>query len=135
MKKTILMFGFVLAAVVAAPKSARADECLEVGWRDAGGSWVHYRAWVESESGHHITMRYDYHHGRLEMKIHEKEKADGRDVIVMRGRWIEHHEGRERTGLAHFELERGHHRAKGWYTQGLDEDATRYEFVLRDCRR
>ena len=28
------------------------------------------------------TSSYDYHHGQLELKVFEKEKGDGEDVIV-----------------------------------------------------
>jgi hypothetical protein len=30
-------------------------------------------------------------------------------------------------------MEKGRHRAKGWYTNGEADSAPHYEFVLREC--
>jgi hypothetical protein len=127
----------VLAAVavvisVGAPKTASA-ECLEVGWRDASANWVYYNASVAefNENEGRIRIRYEFKNGELELRVREKESASGQELIVLRGRWFERggHSGRVRL-----EMEKGHSRAKGWYTQGDDESSAHFDFVLRECR-
>lgn len=132
--KLALMITIAVGAVVATPKAAHADgDCLEVGWRDRAGDWQYYHAWIDAEDGNHLTLHYDYHHGILELKVFPKEKADGENVIVMKGRWYEGRES-QRSGKVRMELATGHHRAKGWYTFGDDWDSAHFDFALRECR-
>jgi len=128
----IAVIGFM---VIAPAKDAKADDCLEVGWRDNSGNWTYYRAWVDAyEERGRVHIKYDFHHGELELKVFEKERGDGADVIVLRGRWFEGRDA-QRSGRVRLEMERGHHTAHGWYTQGDREDGAHYDFKLRDCRR
>jgi hypothetical protein len=132
--KLLVTTTIVGAALVGAPKTAKADECLEVGWRDRAGAWVYHRAWVDAEDSHHMNLHYDFHHGLLELKVFEKEKADGEDVIVLKGRWYEGRDA-QRSGKVRMELKRGHHTAHGWYTFGDSFESDHFDFALRDCRR
>lgn len=132
MTKTLISAALVLAA---ASGVARADDCLEVGWRDSSNNWTYYRAWIDSEDGNKLQLHYDYMHGTLELKVFEKERGDGANVIVLRGHWYDQAGGKRRSGRVRMELEKGRHRAKGWYTWGDEENATHYDFALRDCRR
>jgi hypothetical protein len=128
--KWIVMTGLALG--LGAVTTARADDCLEVGWRDQNNNWTYYRAWMdEPQADGRVHIRYDYHHGELELKVHEKE---GGDVYVLKGRWFEGRDG-QRSGRVFMRLEQGHHRAKGWYTYGDDENGSHYDFALRDCKR
>jgi len=122
------------AALVATTHTAKADDCLEVGWKDKAGQWTYYKAFVDGEDGNKFNLHYEYHHGQLELKVFEKEKASGADLIVFKGRWFEGKDA-NRSGRARLEMEKGHHRAKGWYTYGDDEAATHFDFALRDCKR
>jgi hypothetical protein len=79
-------------------------------------------------------VKYDYHHGELEMKVHEREKGDGEDVIVMKGKWFEGKDA-QREGKIRLEMEKGHHHARGYYTYGDADDAPHYDFVMRDCKK
>ncbi len=138
-KQWFVIAGIAVVAATVAPRLAQSrahdDECLEVGLRDRAGEWGWYRAWIDAYEEHgRVHIKYDYHHGELEMKVFEKEKADGEDVIVMKGRWFEGRD-HQRTGKIRLEMERGHHHAKGWYQFGDDEGAEHFEFVLRDCKR
>ena len=121
------------AALVASSHTARADECMEVGWKDKAGAWTYYKAFVDAEDGNKVDMHYEYHHGQLELRVFEKEKP-GPNLIVFKGRWFEGKDA-NRTGKVRLEMEKGHHRAKGWYTYGDDEASPHYDFVLRDCKR
>jgi hypothetical protein len=126
---------FVLFAALASLPQARPahaepdSDCMEVGWRDGSD-----RAWLDSyEESSHMHMRYDYRHGKLELKVREKE---GGELIVMKGKWFEGEEGHAgKEGAVFLKMERGHHRAKGWYSYGFEENARHYDFVLRDCKR
>jgi hypothetical protein len=139
MKSFIALLSLValgLAAPAAAPARAPAradDECLEVGWKNAGGKWDYYRAWVDQydEKGK-VHIKYDFHHGEMDLRVKEKEASDGKDVIIYKGKW---HEGNDatRTGLVFLTMEKGHHRAKGWYTIGT-ADKVRLDLALRDCK-
>lgn len=131
--KLVLAVGIAGAAVMAAPKAAHADDCLEVGWRDKSGSWTYYRAYVDAQDDNKFLLHYDYHHGQLELKVFPKEKADGENVIVLKGRWFEGKDA-QRTGKVRMELQSGHHRAKGWYTYGDDDGAQHFDFALRECK-
>lgn len=133
--KWLLMAAIVAGATFAGTKQAKADECLEVGWKDNHGAWTYYHAWLDAMDGNRAHIKYDYKHGELELKVFEKERGDGADVIVMRGRWFEPGAGPDRSGKVRLEMERGHHRAKGWYQYGDAADAQHYDFVLRDCKR
>ena len=130
---------WIVAAVITASASfagmhqAHADDCLEVGWHAKGGEWTYYPATVDSMDGNRVHMKYEYHHGELELKVFEKEKGNGADVIVMRGRWFEGRDA-QRSGKVRLEMEKGHHRAKGWYTYGDADDAPHLDFVLRECK-
>jgi len=128
-----VVIGMVImgAALTVAPKAAHAEDCLEVGWRDQRGEWTYHRAHIDAEDGNKLYMHYDFHHGQLELKVYEKEKGDGEDVIVFRGRWFEGRDA-QRSGKVRMELKKGHHTARGWYTFG--EDPTHYDFKLRECR-
>jgi hypothetical protein len=133
--KVLVMSAIVGAAVVAAPKQAKADdECLEVGWRDKAGEWTYYRAWLDAVDRDHLSLHYDYHHGQLELKVIPKEKEDGEHITVFKGRWFEGRDA-QRTGKVRLILEEGHHTARGWYTYGDAEDAAHFDFKLRDCKR
>ena len=132
--KWIVFAGIVAGASLGGLKQARADECLEVGLRDRAGEWGYYRAWIDEENGNHVKLHYDYHHGILEMKVFEKEKGDGEDVIVMKGRWYEGRD-QQRSGKIRLEMEKGHHHARGWYAFGDGEDSPHLDFELRDCKR
>lgn len=132
--KLLVMIAIVAGAVMAAPKTARADDCLEVGWRDKAGEWTYYHAWIDEVDGNHMTLHYDFHHGILELKVFPKEKADGENVTVFKGRWYEGRD-QQRTGKIRLELEQGHHRAKGWYTFGDSYDGPHLDFALRECHR
>jgi hypothetical protein len=131
--KFVVMMVVAGAAVVAAPKPAAADDCLEVGWRDKAGDWVYYRAWIDGIDGNHLSLHYDFHHGQLELKVIPKEKDDGEHITVFKGRWFEGKDG-QRTGRVRLILEEGHHTARGWYSFG-DDESTHYDFKLRDCKR
>jgi hypothetical protein len=115
-------------------KTARADDCLEIGWADQTGAWTWYHAWLDAMEGNRAHIRYDYHLGELELKVSEKEKADGEVVIILRGRWFEGKEA-TRTGRVFMKMERGHHHARGWYTFGDDESTGHKDIELRDCKR
>ena len=132
--KWMLVAGVVAGASLGQVKHAQADDCLEAGFLDRDGTWGYHRAWVDEMDGNHAKIRYDYHHGQLELKVFEKEKGDGEDVIVMRGRWFEGRDA-QRSGKIRLEMKKGHHRAKGWYAFGDGEDSPHLEFVLRDCKR
>jgi hypothetical protein len=132
--KWIVMSAVAVACLVGGTKVAKADDCLEIGWRDRAGAWQFYRAWIDAESGNRVHIRYEYHHGELELKIFEREKGDGEDVIVMRGRWFEGHDA-QRSGRVRLQMERGHHHARGWYTNGERDDGPHFDMQLRDCRR
>lgn len=134
MFKAIVMSAVVGAAMLAAPKAAKADDCLEVGWKDKAGEWTYYRAWLDAVDGNHLSLHYDYHHGQLELKVIAKEKDDGDKVAVFKGRWFEGKDA-QRTGKVRLILEEGHHTARGWYTYGDDEGAAHYDFKLRDCKK
>ena len=121
------------ATTFAGMHQANADDCLEVGWKAKGGEWTYYHAWLDAMDGNHAHIKYDYKHGELELKVFEKEK-NGADVIVLKGRWFEPGQGAARSGKVRLEMEKGHHRAKGWYQYGDEEGATHYDFVLRDCK-
>jgi hypothetical protein len=128
---------WVIAAglAAAAPRTAAADDdCLEVGWKNDAGDWVYYHAWIDSydERGR-VHIKYDFHHGELEMRVNEKEKPSGEDVLVMHGTWKQGRRDRE-WGRAFLKMERGHRRARGWYTFGDDETKTHYDLALRDCK-
>jgi hypothetical protein len=131
--KLLMTTGIAAAALIGSAQTAKADECLEVGWKDKAGSWVYYKAFVDAIDGNHVDLHYDYHHGQLELKVWEKEKP-GPNELVFRGRWFEGKDA-QRTGLVHMSMEKGHHRAKGWYTYGDNAESPHYEFVLRDCKR
>ena len=138
MKRTfacLMVSGLAAATMLtAAPKKAAADDdCLELGWKNDSGDWTWYHAWVDSydERGR-VHIKYDFHHGELEMRVNEKEKPDGEDVIVMHGKWHQGKHDRE-WGRAFLKMEKGHHHARGWYTYGDDENSTRYDMTLRDC--
>jgi hypothetical protein len=131
--KLLIIAALSAAGVVATTHTAKADDCFEVGWKDKAGAWTYYRAFVDSEAGDHINMHYEYKHGQLEMKMFDKEKASGADVTVFKGRWFEGKDA-TREGKVRMELEKGHHRAKGWYTYGDNETSPHYDFVLRDCK-
>jgi len=133
MSKVLLVTVFAGAATIASTKVAKADECLEVGWRDRSGSWVFYPARIDGEREGRMHINYEYKHGEMELKVFEKEKPDGEDVIVLRGRWFEGRDGR--SGKVRLELKKGHHHARGWYTYGDAEDAEHFDFQLRDCER
>jgi len=125
----IVAVGFVLVA----PRTARA-ECLEVGLRDQRGVWNYFHAWVDradKQSGR-IHLKYEFHNGEIDLAVSEKEKADGRDLTVMRGTWSDHHKG-QNGGRVRVEMERGHYRARGWYTKSDDDNAPHLELVLREC--
>jgi hypothetical protein len=137
MKRTIacVVVSGLAAGVVtlAAPKRAAADDdCLELGWKSDSGDWTYHRAWVDSydERGR-VHIKYDYHHGELEMRVHEREDGDGDDVLVMKGKWKEGRHDRE-WGRVRLQMEKGHHHARGWYTYG-DDETTKFDMVLRDC--
>ncbi len=133
--KIVLSSGVLVAALSLAPKQAHAaDECLEAGLRDKDGGWQWYRAWVDAQDGNRVHIKYDHHHGELELKVFEKEKGDGEDVIVMKGRWFEGRDG-QRSGKVRLEMEKGHHHARGWYAFGDGEDSPHLDFQLRDCKR
>jgi hypothetical protein len=131
--------GTVLAVVCFAgvlggtAKPARADDCLELGMMDHG-EFTWFRAWIDAQRGDRVHIRYDHHHGELELKVSEREKADGEDVIILRGRWFEGREA-QRTGRIFMKMERGHHHARGWYTFGDDEESEHADIELRDCHR
>lgn len=132
--KLLISAVVVAAATIGGMKVAKADDCLEAGWRDKAGNWSYYHAWVDAEDGNRFEVRYDFHHGKLELKVHDKEKGDGTDVKVFKGRWYEGRDA-QRSGKIRLELKAGHHRAKGWYTFGDDEGAPHMDFVLRDCQK
>lgn len=134
--KWIVLAGIAFVVLTAVPKHARADDCLEVGWRDRDSQWTYYRAWVDAYDTRagRVHIKYDFHKGQLELKVREKENAEGTEVIVLRGRWFEGRD-KQRSGRVRLEMEKGHHRAKGWYTYGDDDNGTHYDFVLRDCKR
>lgn len=134
MSKLVLTVVVAGAAMAASANVAKADECIEVGWRDKTGSWQFYPAHVDAEDGHRMHMTYEYHHGELELKYFEKEKGDGTDVIVLRGRWFEGRDA-QRSGRVRMELKKGHHHARGWYTNGDNENGPHFDFQLRDCER
>ncbi len=134
MTKVLLTTVFAGAAIVASSKVAKADECIEVGWKDRAGQWTFYRAHVDAEGGQRVHINYEYHHGELELKVFDKEKADGEDVVVMRGRWFEGKDA-QRSGKVRLEMKRGHHHARGWYTNGDNEAGEHYDFQMRDCER
>jgi hypothetical protein len=136
MKKWMILLVAVGGFVALAPRSARADDCLEVGWRDQSGHWTYYRAWLDAfdEGSGRVHIRYDFHHGELELKVREREHAEGGEFFVLKGRWFEGRDA-QRSGRVFMKLEKGHHRAKGWYTYGENEDGARFDFALRDCKR
>ena len=130
--KLLVSVSIAAAALIGSIKSAKADDCLEVGWKDKAGQWTYYKAFVDGEEGNKFNLHYDYHHGQLELKVWEKEKP-GPNLLVFRGRWFEGKEA-QREGLVHLQMEKGHHRAKGWYTYGDDEHSAHFDFALRECK-
>lgn len=133
MKQLWLGLIVVVGFVVVAPRVARA-ECLEVGLRDSRGVWNYVHAWVErtDKQSTRMHINYEFHHGEIDLAVSEKEKADGRDFIVMLGRWADRRVGHN-GGRVRLEMERGHHRGRGWYTQGDDDHAPHLDLVLREC--
>src|ERR1041385_5636764 len=127
--KLLISAVVVAAAAFGGSKVAKADDCLEVGWKDKAGNWTYHHAWVDAEDGNRFEVRYDFHHGKLELKVFDKEKGDGEDVKVFEGR------DASRSGKVRLELKPGHHRAKGWYTFGDDWSSPHFDFVLLDCQR
>jgi hypothetical protein len=135
--KWIVVSAVAGACFVGGTKVAKADDCLEVGMRDKAGEWVWYPAFVdvyESKDTGRVHIRYEHKHGELELKVYEKEKADGEDVIVMKGRWFEGRDA-QRSGKVRLEMEKGHHHARGWYSYGDGEESAHLDIQMRDCKR
>jgi ABC-type glycerol-3-phosphate transport system substrate-binding protein len=132
MRKWILFAVVAVVVAIGTPSTAQA-ECLEVGWRDSNSNWVYYNARVAdfNQAAGTVRIKYDFKNGELDLKIREKEAADGSDYIVFRGRWYERG---GRSGKVRLEMAKGRHRAKGWYTHGDSDSAARYDFVLRECK-
>ena len=62
MKRWIL----VAAMIAMGPATASADtDCLEVGWRDAGGNFQYYGAHIVEVNENRLYMRYDFKGGEL----------------------------------------------------------------------
>jgi hypothetical protein len=132
--KAIGAFAVGLGLLIGGAHVAKADDCLEIGMNNREGQWEWYHAWIDNMTGDHVHIKYDHHHGELELKVSEKDKPDGQDVVMLRGRWFE---GREasRSGHVFLRMEKGHHHAKGWYTFGDDEGVEHKDVELRDCKR
>lgn len=122
-----------LAAIcftVSATSASRtvSKECLEIGYQN-GSTWVYHHATIESENGDRMIIRYDYHDGRLNLKISERQKSGGQEIYVMSGRWTEDR-GRA-SGRVSLKMEAGSHHATGWYQNG--DTGPKYDLVLREC--
>jgi hypothetical protein len=136
MRKWILFAAVAVVIAIGSPSTAKA-ECLEVGWRDASSNWVYYGARViempSAANNMRVRIAYDFKSGELDLKVREKEAADGSDYIVFRGRWFERG---GRSGKVRLEMAKGGKpRAKGWYSHGDSDSAAHYDFVLRECKR
>jgi hypothetical protein len=128
-----LVVAAVAATCTLSTTRARAfdNDCLEVGWKDRNGQWTFHRAWVDEYNEHgRMHIKYDWHHGELELKVSEHENAEGEDLLFFRGKWFEGNS--DRWGKVLLKKERGRHRATGYYTFRDSEE--RYDFALRECR-
>jgi hypothetical protein len=149
--KWIALAVIALGFVVISPSVALADEddeedddCVEVGWRGDGGGWVYNKARVTSfdKKKNRFVIEYfnmEANNERvnvmLDLKFFEKERAEGRDMIVIKGRWITNvpkNPARNREGKVRFEMAKMKSRAKGWYTH--PDTGAKHDFALRECR-
>lgn len=128
---TVVMLGaFFALAGLPSSQGASGDQCQEIGWVDQSGNWAYYHAFIESFDGSIMHLRYDYNHGKMNLKISEKEKPPGEDVYVFRGTWSE--ERGRAGGHVFLKMDKGKHHATGWYTNG-SRDGQQYALKLGDC--